>query len=83
MKTIECWSIEVWDGCDRCNHKFYVATEEEAKKWMENNSYDRIEKKTFVIYDTLGEAIDNDLATIKQRVIAKLTPLERRAMGVA
>ena len=83
MKTIEAWSIQVWDGASNHNHKFYVASEEEAQKFIEGNSYDRIDKQTIVIYDTLEEALDHDLATIKQRVIAKLTPLERRAMGVA
>jgi len=83
MQTIDCWSIKVWDGAGSHNHKFYVASEEEAKKFLEGNTYDRIERKTIIVYDTLDEALDNDLVTIKQRVIAKLTPLERRAMGVA
>lgn len=83
MKTIECWSIEVWDGGSMHNHKFYLATQAEAEKWMLSNKFDRIAKKEFIVFDTLEEALDNDLATVKKRVIEKLTPLERRAMGVS
>ncbi len=83
MVTIECWSIEVWDGGSMHNHKFFVASEEEANKWKAENKFDAIVKKTFVIFDTIEEAKHNDLAAVRKRVIEKLTPLERRAMGVA
>jgi hypothetical protein len=83
MKTIECWSIEVWDGAGCHNHKFYVASEVEADKWLADNKFDAKVKKTLVIFDTLIEALDNDLATVRKRVIEKLSPLERRAMGVS
>jgi hypothetical protein len=83
MEIVECWSIEVWDGGSMHNHKFYVATQAEAEKYMLNNKFDMITKKQFIIFDTLEEALDNDLATVRKRVIEKLTPLERRAMGVS
>lgn len=83
MKIVECWSVEVWDGGGMTNHAFYVADEAEADKWLIANKCDVKVKKTFTIFDTLEEAMDNDLATVRKRVIEKLTPLERRAMGVS
>ena len=82
MQTIECWDVAVWDGGDRHNHKFYVASEEEAKKWKEKNKYDFIQKRTFVIFDTVEEAEDNDLATVRKRLLSKLTTIEKRALGI-
>lgn len=83
MLEIECYSIEVWDGGDRHNHKFYVKTEEEAKRWKKENQYDSYHKKTFTIFDTIEEARENDLAAVRRRVIAKLSPIERRALGIS
>lgn len=82
MKVIECYSIEVWDGGDRHNHKFYLASKEEAEKYKENNTYDNIVRREFIIFDTLDEAIDNDLRVVRERVISRLSPIERKAMGV-
>ena len=45
MKIIKCWDIQVWDGGDRHNHKYYVATQEAAEQWKEKNKYDEIYEK--------------------------------------
>lgn len=82
MIEIECYSIEVWDGGDRHNHKFYVKSEAEAKKWKEKNPHDYYHKKTFIVFDTLEEAEANDLATVRKNVIARLSTIERRALGI-
>jgi hypothetical protein len=83
MRTIDCWSIRVWDGADRHNHKFYVASYDEAAKWLEQNKYDTVEMATIVVFDDLNEAMENDLKLVKDRTLAKLTPLERRSLGYA
>lgn len=57
MQVIKCFSVEQWDGGDRQNHKFYVATEEEAKKWKAKNKYDTYNEVSFVVYDTIKEAV--------------------------
>lgn len=84
MKTIEYYDIEVWDGGDRHNRKFSVASEHEAKKWKEakENRYDTYTKHTLVVFDTLEEAMENDLASVRKRLLAKLTPLEKQALGI-
>lgn len=81
MKTITCWDIQVWDGGDRCNHKFYVATKEEAEKWKEKNTYDSIWERGFEIYDTVEEYQESRAEATKQRALGKLTPIERKALG--
>jgi hypothetical protein len=80
MQVIKCFSIEVWDGGSMHNHKFYVASEEEAKKWKAKNTYDTYYAKTFV-FDTLEEATENDTKKVKARALAKLTEIERQALG--
>jgi hypothetical protein len=71
----------VWDGGSNHNHKFYVATEEEAKRWMEKNKYDYIRPFNFTVFDTIEEAADNDIAKVKERALAKLSTMERKALG--
>lgn len=82
MKSIEYWDIEVWDGGDRHNRKFSVATESEAKKWLLKNKYDQVVKHSLTVFDTLEEAMENDLASVRKRLLAKLSPLEKQALGI-
>ena len=49
---------------------------------MEKNRYDRFDTRVLIIFDTLEEAGENELKLVRERVIAGLTHLERRAMGV-
>ena len=55
MKTITCWDIQEWDGGDRTNHLFYVATKEEADMWDQKHTYDNVYERTFEIYDSINE----------------------------
>ena len=82
MKQFEVYDIQQWDGGSMHHHKFYLASKEEAEKYIAGNKYDRYDHKFLIVFDTIEEAKDNDLKTVRARVIAKLTPLERRAMGV-
>lgn len=83
MKQIEVYDIQQWDGgCLHWVHKFYLASKEEAEKYIAENEYDRYDHKVLIVFDTVEEARENDLKTVRARVIAQLTPLERRAMGV-
>lgn len=56
MQVIKCFSIKQWDGGSSNIHKFYVSTEDEAKKWVAKNKYDTYHEVTFTVYDTLKEA---------------------------
>ena len=40
MQIIKCWDIQVWDGGERHNHRYYVATKEAADEWKFRNKYD-------------------------------------------
>ena len=82
MKSIEYWDIEVWDGAERHNRKFSVASESEAKRWLVANKYDNIIKHTLTVFDTLEEAMENDLAAVRKRLLTKLSPLEKQALGI-
>ncbi len=81
MQVIECYSICVWDGGDRHNHKFYVKSEDEAKKWKAKNKYDEYYKVTLCVFETLEEAAENDTKKLRERALAKLDPMERKALG--
>ena len=81
MQVISCWDVQVWDGGDRCNHKFFVATKEEAEKWIKANTYDSIYERKFEIYDTVEEYLEGTSKETKERALAKLTQIERKALG--
>jgi hypothetical protein len=81
MKKITAYSIRVWDGGDRCNHKFYVASEEEAKKWIKANTYDNYYEVDIEIYDTLEDWAEHNEEAIRKRALRKLSPEERAALG--
>lgn len=82
MQQLEVYDIQVWDGGDRHNHKFFLSNKAEAQKYVEKNRYDRFDTRVLIIFDTLEEAGENELKLVRERVIAGLTHLERRAMGV-
>lgn len=82
MQVIECWSIQQWDGGDRQNHAFYLTSAEEKEKYMKTHKQDAAVKTTLVVYDTLDEVAENDRKKVRERALAKLTPLEKMALGI-
>ena len=38
-------------------------------------------KRTFVIFDSLAEMAENQTEKVRERALAKLTPLEKKALG--
>lgn len=81
MKTFTCWDIQVWDGGDRCNHKFYVASAVEANRWKQLNKFDNVDQREFEIFDSIEEYKESRSEETRQRALAKLTLVERRALG--
>ncbi len=81
MKVIECFEIQRWDGGDRHNHAFYLSSEEEKNAYLAKNPHDIVLKRTFVIFDSLAEVADNQTEKVRERALAKLTPLEKKALG--
>jgi hypothetical protein len=83
MQIIKCWDIQVWDGGDRHNHRYYVSTKEAADEWIARNKYDTTFETEFVILDDLAEVEEYKLHQTRQRALAKLTAEEKKALGVA
>ena len=82
MKIIKCWDIQVWDGGDRHNHKYYVATKEAADEWMAKNKYDMVYEHEFVILDNWDELQDYKNGELRKRALAKLTAEEKVVLGL-
>ena len=81
MQVLKLYSVQVWDGGDRCDHKFYLTSKEEAEKYKAKNKYDNIAEVNLEIFDTLEEWADWNTGKVRDRALAKLTPEERRALG--
>ena len=82
MKIIKCWDIQVWDGGDRHNHKYYVSTKEAADAWMVENTYDSVYEKEFIILDSFAELEEYRNGELRKRALAKLTEEERIVLGL-
>lgn len=82
MKIIKCWDIQVWDGGDRHNHKYYVATKEAADEWMKNNKYDTVYEHEFVILDDWNELEEYKNGEMRKRALAKLTEQDKKVLGL-
>ena len=81
MQILKLYSVQVWDGGDRHNHKFYLTSKEEADKYLKGNTYDAVYETTLEVFDTLDEWNDWNKGKVKERALAKLTAEERRALG--
>jgi len=82
MKIIKCWDIQTWDGGDRHNHKYYVATKEAAQAWLANNKYDTVYEREFVILDSLDELTEYENGELRKRALAKLSEAEKKVLGL-
>ena len=82
MQLLTLYSVQVWDGGDRHNHKFYMETEEAAKEYLKGNKYDLYSKVELVIYKNKQDVTDNSKESLKARAMAKLTKEELHALGI-
>lgn len=82
MQIIKCWDIQTWDGGDRHNHKYYVATKEAADAWIAKNKYDSVNEREFVILDSLDELTEYENGELRKRALAKLTEAEKKVLGL-
>ena len=81
MQVLKLYSVRVWDGSDRHNHKFFLTSKEEADRYIKDNTYDAVFEQTFEIFDTLDEWKEWNTGKVKERALSKLTAEERRALG--
>lgn len=81
MQILKLYDVQVWDGGDRHNHKFYLTSKEEADKYKQANKYDEVYETTLETFDTIEEWKEWQSGKVKERALAKLTAEERRALG--
>ena len=82
MKTITYYEIMRWDGGDRHNASGVCFSSKESANEFLDNSYDLIREKTAVIYDSVEEYTAATSEETKQKALAKLTDVEKRALGL-
>jgi hypothetical protein len=83
MKTIIYYEIMRWDGGDLHNASgVCFFSKEEANEFLGDNRYDLIRENTVVVYDSVEEYYAVTSAETKQRALAKLTDVEKRALGL-
>ena len=81
MKAFTAWSIEVWDGAERHYPRYLVSNKEAADEWKSNNKHDLIVEKNMIIFDSIKELMDFKSGEIKRQALAKLSDVEKRALG--
>ena len=81
MKIIECKRVDLWDGGDRHHFGFYI--DEEVPDTAIKTAYPHctVRNERLAVFDTLDEVKENDVKKLRESALAKLTPLERKALG--
>ena len=82
MKVLECIQVDQWDGGDRHNFDFYVTTLVAESEIKQRYPHCSMVRKTFVVFDSLKEVEENRAHVLCKQVWAKLTLLERKAIGM-
>ena len=82
MQIVKCWDIQAWDGGERHNHRYYVATKEAADEWLKNHPHDAAYQHNMVILDDLNEVEAFKNGELRKRALAKLTDEERIVLGL-
>jgi len=82
MQIIKCWDIQVWDGGERHNHRYYVATKEAADEWMAKNKYDMVYEHNMIILDDLNEIEAYKNGELRKHALAKLTDEDKIVLGL-
>jgi len=83
MKKIEYYQFMQWDGGDRHYSKdpaFFIKADADA--YLGDNKYDRFDKKTVYIYESVDEYNEAKGEEVKERALAKLTDVEKKALGL-
>lgn len=83
MKKIEYYQFMQWDGGDRHHAKepaFF--DKKDADAFLGDNVYDHFDKKTVYIYESVDEYNSIHNTQLKESALAKLTDLEKKALGI-
>lgn len=83
MKKFEYYQFMKWDGGDRHYAKDPVFfNKADADAYIGDNRHDRFDKKTVYIYESVAEYMETEKEVTKQKALAKLTDVEKRALGL-
>jgi hypothetical protein len=78
---IKAFEVLRWDGGEFHRHHCYIADEVEASKLA--GPHDLVKPVRFIIHDTADDAISYHQGKIREQAIAKLTDVERAALGIS
>jgi len=85
MKTFTIDGYDVWDTDGYTHsHIAYVSSVSLAVEMVGKNAYMGFSpyKRSFIVFDTMKEVIDNDAANLRASALAKLTLAELTALGI-
>ena len=83
MKTITYYQFMQWDGGDRHNSKEPAFIhKKDADRFLGDNSYDHFVKVTVPVYESLEEYEEVISGRVKAQALAKLTEVEKKALGL-
>lgn len=83
MKTITYYQFMQWDGGDRHFPKepaFF--NKEDADEFLGDNRYDRFDKRTIKIYESIIDYEDHNLENIRKKALSRLSKEEKKALGL-
>jgi hypothetical protein len=83
MKIVTFYQINRFDGGDRhIPSDICFSNMEEADKFVSKNKYDDYVKRQFFVYESSEEYIESNSKILKEKALAKLTDLEKKALGL-
>jgi len=83
MKTITFYQLQQWEyGDHHISKDICFETKKEADIFLGKKKYDRFERRTFTIFDSVNEYEQSKSEEVKKTALAKLTDIEKRALGL-
>lgn len=82
MQVMEVKRIDAWDGGDRHDFKAYVSNTIPDAEIQKRYRSCQIIPEILTVFDTLDEIEENSVANLRKSAYAKLTPMERKAIGL-
>jgi len=83
MKKITLYQFHEWDGGERHIPKdICFESIEEANLFLGKNKFDVFQKRKFTVFDSFEEYQQSKSEELKKSALAKLTDLEKKALGL-
>lgn len=83
MKSLTLYRMHQWDGGDRhIPTGVYFETKEAAETWLKEHPYDCYYKVELNIYESTFDYSMSEKQRKKQELLAKLSPEEKKLLGL-